>query len=78
MKILHKNIEIRFFDNIPIKDEGYALSNKIAGIEPSKKDQKINFICGKQNYLLESKNLKEHLIQNKKDFEDLEQNYKNF
>jgi hypothetical protein len=62
MKILLKNIEIRFFDNIPTKDEGYTLPNKIAGIEPSKKDQKINFIYGKQNYMLETKNLKEFLI----------------
>ncbi len=61
-KILQKNFELRFFENIPIKDEGYALLNKIAGIEPSKKDQRINFISGKVNYMLDSKNLKDYII----------------
>ena len=36
-KLLETYLENDFFDHTPTRDEGYAMSNKEAGIEPSKK-----------------------------------------
>lgn len=39
---LHEELENDFYEHIPIHDEGLALSNKAAGINPSKKSRQLN------------------------------------
>ena len=42
--ILKKELENDFYDNIPNQDEGHTISNKQAGINPTKKSRQLNIV----------------------------------
>ena len=62
------------YENIPNREDGKALTNKEAGIEPNKKTKSIIYSTNKADYSLRKDCLKDTILHTRMVNEDIQKN----